>query len=168
MKTNQISQTNQNAMELLVAEEIEQQLQAYPAKVAEAINQIEVATFALNRVPPLYASSKEGLERQKRRGKLEFKKQIKSAVQQGFAAVQRDPLRMSTPLVPQEERELFEVNATLRELADLVPQRDITWLVNFVKEVLTKIANREMSEEDINKLYYQLYYDWSDKSYYNR
>ncbi|MBR8828111.1 MAG: late competence development ComFB family protein [Gomphosphaeria aponina SAG 52.96 = DSM 107014] len=166
MNNNNITQTNQNAMELLVGEEIEKQMQLLPAKVAEFINQVEVATFALNRLPPLYASSKEGLQRQKNRGKKELKKQIELAVQQGLAAVQRDPLRMSTPLVSEEDRDLLEANAHLQKLLDLVPDQDISWLVDFVQELLTKIENQEMTEEYINQLYYKLYGKWNDETYY--
>jgi hypothetical protein len=40
-----------NVMELLVNEEIERQLKPYPSKIKKYINKVEVATFALNRLP---------------------------------------------------------------------------------------------------------------------
>jgi hypothetical protein len=153
--------TNRNAMELLVDEEIEQQLVVYPKKLAKYINTLEVAAYALNRLPPLYASSEEGFEKQKKRGKNDLGSQITIAVRQGFAAVQRDPIRTSTPLLSHEDYEYKELKIALQELADLVPQRDITWLVKFVKNVLTKIINRELTQQEIENLSYQLYYDWN-------
>ena len=93
------AQTQQNAMELLVAEEIDSQICTYSTKLSQYINRTEVATYALNRLPPLYASSQEGLCWQQKRARKELKNQIQLAVKQGFAAVQRDPLRRSTPLI---------------------------------------------------------------------
>ena len=46
-----------NIMELLVQNEIDKQLRLYPKKIRDYINKVEVATYALNRLPPLYASS---------------------------------------------------------------------------------------------------------------
>ncbi len=160
-----INQTYKNAMEILVIKETEKQLKVYPPKAQDFINKIEVATYALNRLPSLYASSSEGFELQLRRGQKEFSKEIYLAVKQGFAAVQRDPLRASTPLIKEEEKEFQEVKRALQELTDIIPQRELGWLVKFVKEVLTKIANQEMTEYDMQELYYKLYYDWSDYYY---
>jgi hypothetical protein len=158
------TQTNRNAMEVLIGEEIEQQLIVYPKKLANYINKLEVAAYALNRLPPLYASSEEGFEKQKKRGRKEFAEQITIAVRQGLAAVQRDPIRTSTPLLSDEDYEYKELKLALQELADLVPQRDITWLVRFVKKVLTKIIDRELTQEEVDNLSYQLYYDWNKYS----
>ncbi|NEO33373.1 MAG: late competence development ComFB family protein [Symploca sp. SIO3C6] len=47
-------------MELLVIEEVKHQLDNYPQQLANYINPVEVATYALNRLSPLYASSEEG------------------------------------------------------------------------------------------------------------
>ncbi|MGK7874087.1 MAG: late competence development ComFB family protein [Xenococcaceae cyanobacterium] len=115
------SQAPKNAMELLVTEEIEKQIGHYPPALTKEINQIEVATYALNCLPPLYASSKEGLYRQKQRGQKEFKNQIKAAVHQALEVIQRKPLRFATPLLSAEEinNEIQEARMALQELADL-------------------------------------------------
>lgn len=114
------STAHKNVMELLVTEEIEKQIENYPFKLSKKINWIEIATYALNRLPPLYASSKEGLYRQKQRGQKEFKNQISSAVSQALEVVQRNPLRLSTPLLETEkiETEIQEARAVMQELAD--------------------------------------------------
>lgn len=88
-----------NIMELLVQEEIEHQLKFYPKNLQTYINKVEVATYALNRLPPLYASSAIGKEHQKRTGKRKYKSQITSAVRRALAAIERDPIKQSVPLI---------------------------------------------------------------------
>lgn len=87
-----------NAIEPLVYEEVERQLQGLPSHLAEYINPVQVIAYALNRLPALYATSEEGWRRQQLRAKKQFGNQIAVAVRQAFAAVQKDPLKVSTPL----------------------------------------------------------------------
>jgi Late competence development protein ComFB len=164
-KTNQ---THKNAMELLVADEINRQIQRYPENLSKYMNRIELATFALNRLPPLYASSEEGLARQKVRGKGEFQKQITEAVRQSFAAVQRDLLRNSKPLIADDDdREIIDARNALQELADFLPHREFSWhqLVKLIKPLLVQLANRELTQEEMDKLSSQLSHNWNDHRY---
>ncbi len=87
-----------NVMEILVLKEVDRQLEKLSQNLTQYIKRVEVATYALNRLPSLYASSQEGLKYQYKQAKKEYKSQIRIAVRQGIAAVQRDPLRRSTPL----------------------------------------------------------------------
>jgi hypothetical protein len=87
-------------MEDLVAEEVKRQLASLSPRLCQYIKRVEVETYALNRLPPLYASCQEGWMQQLKRGKAEFHAPIKTAVRQAIAAVQRDLLRHSTPLSP--------------------------------------------------------------------
>ena len=87
-----------NAIEPLVAQELEQQLQRLPKQILQYINPAQVMAYALNRLPALYATSEEGWHRQQLRAKQQLKEQIATAVRQGLAAVQKDPLKTSTPL----------------------------------------------------------------------
>ena len=93
-----------NVMEILVAEEVERQMKRFPSALLEYVKAVEVETYALNRLPPLYAASHEGLEYQKQRAIREFGDKIKTMVRHAFSAVQRDPLRKSTPLVSEDDR----------------------------------------------------------------
>jgi Late competence development protein ComFB len=88
----------QNIMENLVHQEIQRQMQTMPRTLLEYIEVSEVATFALNRLPPLYASSQRGKELQAEKGQNKLKQEVATAVRQALAAVQRDPLRSSKPL----------------------------------------------------------------------
>jgi hypothetical protein len=111
-----------NVMELLVAEEVDQQLASLPERVTKYIKRTEVETFALNRLPALYASSEKGLQHQYDRAVNELRPQIKSAVRQAFAAVQIDPIRLSQPLQLHSDEE-----AVLQALRDLLQLPDLTW-----------------------------------------
>jgi hypothetical protein len=92
-----------NIMEDLVAEEVRRQLALLSPRLTQYIKRVEVETYALNRLPPLYASSKEGWMHQKRKAGSELPDQIRQSVRQAIAAVQRDLLRSSTPLVREDD-----------------------------------------------------------------
>ncbi len=108
------AQIYKNVMEELVAEEIKNQVNQNPAYRSQKINITEVATYALNRVPPLYASSQEGLYRQKQRAMKEFGQHLKAAVHKGLSIVTQEPLRLTTPLLPEED---LEAEAQLARMA---------------------------------------------------
>jgi hypothetical protein len=90
--------TYKNVMELLVEEEVGRQFKALPTRVSTYVNQVEWVAYALNQLPPLYATSEQGLRYQIQRGKAKYKAEIRQAVQRALAAIGRDPLRTSTPL----------------------------------------------------------------------
>jgi hypothetical protein len=142
-----ISQTHKNVMELLVAEEIKKQLETYSAEIKEIIIIVEVATYALNRLPSLYASSEEGLSWQKQRGQKEFQEQITATVREALEVVAKDPARFSTPLLSPEEKEIQEAKEALQELLDWlwmyqseISQKDVSWreLIKIVKQIVSQ------------------------------
>ncbi len=110
-----------NVMEILVAEEVDRQMRSCPTTLLEYVKAVEVETYALNRLPPLYAASHEGLEYQKERAIREMGKQIKTTVRRAFSAIQQDPLRKSTPLVTEDDRARHQM---LMELAAKFPTAD--------------------------------------------
>lgn len=114
-----------NVMELLVAEEVNRQLQRLPARVLKYIKRAEVETYALNRLPALYASSEKGLQHQRDHASKTLKIQITSAVRQAFAAVQIDPIRLSKPI--QINQDNSDADAVLQALKDCLRSPDLTW-----------------------------------------
>lgn len=102
-----------NAMEPLVVEEVERQLEYLPPKLVEYLNPAQVVAYALNRLPALYATSEEGWHRQQQRAREQFGNQLVVAVRQGLAAVQRDPLRAATPLKRQVNIERVVPNSSV-------------------------------------------------------
>jgi hypothetical protein len=100
METAQIKPYG-NAIEPLIVEEVERQMQQLPPSLVQYLDAAQVTAYALNRLPALYATSVEGWHRQQQRAKEKMAAEIFMAVRQGLAAVQRDPLKTSTPLMLQ-------------------------------------------------------------------
>ncbi len=113
-----------NVMELLVAEEVEKQVKAMHPRMLKYLKRVEVETYALNRLPSLYASSEKGWQHQYEKAKRELHNQIKSAVRQAFAAVQVDPIRSSEPLRGQDNE---AANVALNALREILRQPDLNW-----------------------------------------
>lgn len=113
-----------NVMELLVTEEVEKQLKTMHPRMLKYLKRVEVETYALNRLPSLYASSEKGWQHQYEKAKRELHNQIKSAVRQAFAAVQVDPIRSSEPLHGQDNE---AANVALNALREILKQPDLSW-----------------------------------------
>ena len=160
MKTNRSGNEyiNRNVMEVLVSEEIDRQISRLPNNIKKFVNPIEVATYALNRLPPLYASSQQGFNKQKIKGRSEYTVKITQEVRKGLAAVQQDLLRYSTPLTAETERnidkDIQEAEAALQELADYLPERDLTWknVVKLVKPILAELQEQDKSQINARKV----------------
>ncbi|MFZ4640150.1 MAG: late competence development ComFB family protein [Nodosilinea sp.] len=125
-----------NVMEILVAEEVEAQMQTLPPRVLRYLKAMEVETYALNRLPALYASSEKGWEYQYEKAKRELRNQIKTAVRQAVAAVQVDPLRSCEPLQLNQED---PAQGVLNSLRELLRQPDLSWdgLINRIKTMVS-------------------------------
>jgi hypothetical protein len=118
------AQTYRNVMEDLVNDEIEHQLRRLPTKLREYICVAEVTAYALNRLPPLYATCEKGWRQQRMRAKQELAGQVTTVVRQALAAIQRDPLRVSTPL---RKPDLNSPVYALEELKRILLRADLTW-----------------------------------------
>jgi Late competence development protein ComFB len=135
-----------NVMEELVAEEVERQLKLCPDSLRQYIKPVEVETYALNRLAPLYASSEKGKNQQKILGRKQHREKIITAVRQAIAAVQRDPLRCSIPLISNTELRYQEAEFALQKLEELMEERGLylyqklSWH-NLVSE-MQKVLNR--------------------------
>ena len=151
--------TYRNAMESLVLEEVDRQFCRLPSRLADHLNRAEVIAYALNRLPALYATSEKGWRQQRARGKSELGTQIHTAVRQGLVAVQRDPLRMATPLQFPEE---LEPQQALESLKELLGEQRLDWanLVDVVKYSLTEAARLAVANHQNRQDY-----DWQDKRY---
>ena len=140
---------NRNVMEVLVSEEIERQITRLPSNIKKFINHIEVATYALNRLPALYASSQQGFNKQKLKGRSEYSVKITQEVRKGFAAIQQDLLRSSIPLTSEKEQDTDEVikeaHDALQELAEYLPEKDLSWknIIKLVKPVLAELQDED-------------------------
>ena len=162
---------HRNVMELLVSDEIDRQIVRLPNNIRKFINTIEVATYALNRLPALYASSQQGFNKQKLKGRSQYSVKITQEVRKGFAAVQQDLLRSSTPLLAENEEEIeksiAEAKAALKELADYLPEKDLTWknIVKLVKPLLVELQQQDEAEINARKVRSKSSGLWEDSVY---
>jgi hypothetical protein len=162
---------HRNVMELLVADEIERQIVRLPSNIKKFINPIEVATYALNRLPALYASSQQGFNKQKLKGRSEHSVKITQEVRKGLAAVQQDLLRNSTPLLLENESEIDksikEAKAALQELADYLPEKDLTWknVIRLVKPILAELKEQDSEAIQSQKVKAKTSELWEDSIY---
>ncbi len=122
--SSQADRAYTNVMERLVAKEVGRQKTKLPPKLREYIKTTEVETYALNRLPALYASSEKGWQMQYEKAGKAHTQAIYNAVRQGIAAVQIDPLRASQPLSVQQNSESEVILSALRQLLN---QPELTW-----------------------------------------
>ena len=113
-----------NVMEVMVAEEVDRQLQHQPPRVLKYIKRDEVETFALNRLPALYASSEKGWQFQYDKASQTLHRQVADAVRQAIAAVLVDPIRTSQPLSIMAGKASDVVLAKIRQT---LQQPNLTW-----------------------------------------
>ena len=162
---------NRNVMEVLVSNEIDRQVVRLPNNIKKFINIIEVATYALNRLPALYASSQQGFNKQKLKGRSQYTVQITQVVRKGFAAVQQDILRSSTPLLAENKVEIdqsiTDAKTALQELANYLPEKDLTWknVVKLVKPLLVELQEHDQVEVNARKVRSRSSGLWEDSIY---
>jgi hypothetical protein len=156
-----------NVMETLVDKEVARQLQKVPVAMRSYLDAAQISTYALNRLPVLYASSEAGKNKQLERGKNTYQQDIEVAVRRGIAAVERDPLRASDPIVTvSEETELDQAHKALKQVEELLRHRQLLvehklkWgnLLQSVTYALNKLSRsiliqqrKNMSSDDFHK-----------------
>lgn len=69
-----------NVMENLVAEEVARQKSKLPEKLRGYIKSVEIETYALNRLPALYASNEKGWQIQYEKGRQTYAEEICEAL----------------------------------------------------------------------------------------
>lgn len=151
----QPTQTYQNIMEILVRDEVQKQLQKQPLNLREYIDPLEVETFALNRLPPMYASSVKGKHQQEIKAKQKYRQDIQTAVRQGILAVTRDPLRTSDPLplpINPKDQDAYGVLKDLEIfLAEkhLLLYKHLTWinLIDSIQYIIDQLSGKPVSSE---------------------
>jgi hypothetical protein len=117
-------QSCKNAIEELVIDEIELQISHLPEYRRSQMNLSEVAAYALNRLPPMYATSKAGWLRQRKKAAMEMRSLIESAVRRALVSVKPDALRDSSPLPYQE---VANHARSLAALQQLLGAENATW-----------------------------------------
>jgi hypothetical protein len=130
-------QSCKNAIEELVVAEIDLQISHLPQYRRVQMNLSEVAAYALNRLPPMYATSKAGWMRQRKKAATEMRPQIESAVRRALVSVKPDALRDSSPLPSQE---VANHARSLAELQQILGVETASW-----KDIPTALENALMT-----------------------
>ncbi|MGQ9866389.1 MAG: late competence development ComFB family protein [Pseudanabaenaceae cyanobacterium] len=112
-----------NVLEKIVQAIAERQLQRIPPEAAARLNIYEIMAYALNRLPPMYASSEQGLKQQRYRAKVELSGRIGEVLQEAIIKVAKSPLRGSQPLLPATA--LAERDYALQALREMLGREDI-------------------------------------------
>ena len=92
-------------------------------------------------------------------------------MRKGFAAVQQDLLRTSTPLLAENEAQIDpniqEAQAALQELADYLPEKDLTWknIIKLVKPILAELKEQDRTEANARKVRSRSSGLWGDSAY---
>lgn len=114
-----------NILESLVEAIVERRVQRLDPAVQQKVSLDDVAAYVLNRLPPMYATSRRGLQNLRQRVKSEMTNQIISIVKEALIKVIQSPERASSPL-PFEKFNL-ELEDTLVELREMLGRNDLTW-----------------------------------------
>ncbi len=133
-----------NVMESLVTEEVDKQLQNVPPKIRRYLKPEEMVTYALNRLPTLYASSEQGWRHQRKLAKRDMNRKIQNTVHQAIMAVQIDPIRLSKPISVSQNQ---EAEAVLQALQTLFQAPDLSWATALNK--LHEFKNNSVSIESV-------------------
>ncbi len=130
-----------NILEALVSAIIERRVLRLDPTLQHKVSIDDVAAYVLNRLPPMYATSRRGMQSQRQRIKSEMTNQIINIVKEALVRVIQAPDRALSPL-PFEKFNL-ELEDTLVQLRELIGRDDITWrnVAEVVEESLKSPKN---------------------------
>jgi len=136
-----------NILESLVAAIIERRVLRLDELMQQKISIDDVTAYVLNRLPPMYATSRKGLQNLRQRVKSEMTQQIISIVKEALTKVIQAPERSLSPL-PFAKFNL-ELEDTLIQLRELLGREDMNW--RNVAEVVEECLRSPRSDYPIWK-----------------
>jgi hypothetical protein len=125
-----------NILESLVSAIIDRRIQRLDETLQQKLDIDEVTAYVLNRLPPMYATSRRGLQNLRQKIKSEMTNQIINIVKEALSKVSKAPERVLAPL-PFEKFNL-ELEDTLKKLREILQRDDLTWrnVAEIVEECL--------------------------------
>jgi hypothetical protein len=114
-----------NILESLVEAIVARRVQRLDEAIQQKLSIDDVSAYVLNRLPPMYATSKRGLQNLRQKVKSDMTNQIINLVKEALAKVIQSPERALSPLP--FERFNLELEDTLVQLRELLGRDDITW-----------------------------------------
>lgn len=109
-----------NVMELLIEHEIITRLNAEPDDHLKR-EVVSLMAYALNRVPPLYACSIQGIKAQIKRAKNDYQSHIENAVRWSFSAVKQTQRNPSAGLTRDVYQQILKETRQARKTGELSP-----------------------------------------------
>lgn len=113
-----------NALEELVIEEAEAQYKRLGADIKKRVDLSEVIAYALNRLPPMYATTQRGWTQQRKKAEQELGQAITKTVRKGFLNTQSDNLRQNDPI---PAHELISQARSLAKLRKIFNKEYLKW-----------------------------------------
>ncbi|NJK60200.1 MAG: late competence development ComFB family protein [Oscillatoriales cyanobacterium SM2_1_8] len=112
---------------------------AIPAEVAARLNVYEIMAYALNRLPPMYASSDHGLKQQRYRAKVELSARISEVLREAIVKVAKSPLRGAQPLL--QSTAIAERDYALQAVREMLGREDVSLenVGDVVREALAQV-----------------------------
>jgi hypothetical protein len=115
-----------NVLENLVLSAVDVLIQKVNSEWRSQINLSEAAAYALNRLPPMYATSERGWQVLRRKAKEELSREILLQVQTAITQVRNSRNSKPQPL-PFQKFDL-DYDAALLQLKMILQKEDVTWL----------------------------------------
>jgi hypothetical protein len=161
-----------NIMEELVDFEVERQMKKLPSVVQDYLDPVEIATYALNRLPPLYASSEKGKIEQEKFAKHQLREKITETVLQAIATIREDPIRHAIPLIKEIDLEYQEAYSALEKVQHYLEEINLLYYAVLTWENLldaVKYAVENISYLEITKIHKQelvnRFRKWSERNH---
>jgi len=114
-----------NVLETLVWEETKRQTRRMTNLLSREVTIADAAAYTLNRLPPMYATTQEGLERQRHKALSEMGNIIGSTVIEALMTLSRLPRRIDEPIPLLKFEEAQE--EALKQVRSIAQRNDITW-----------------------------------------
>ncbi|MEI6429521.1 MAG: late competence development ComFB family protein [Pseudanabaena sp. ELA607] len=130
-----------NVLESIVLQESKEQIARLQSVLNRKVSIEESAAYALNRLPPMYATSQQGVQWQSQKAHKEMANQIESVVIQSIMALSKTPRRLDTPL-PMVQFDIEQEEA-MQSLRQRWHRDDITWrnVAPMMEEAITQERN---------------------------
>jgi len=131
-----------NILESLVSAIVGRRVQRLDETSQQKINIEDVTAYVLNRLPPMYATSRRGLQNLRQKVKSEMTNQIINIVKDALSKVTKAPERALAPLP--FERFNLELDETIEKLQEILKRDDLTWrnVAEVVEECLRTPRNK--------------------------
>jgi len=114
-----------NVLEDLVQQEVKNQLVHMANVLPRKVSIDDVSAYVLNRLPPMYATTEQGVAWQTQKAKEEIASQIESTVIQAMMTLSKTPRRLADPLPLLKFEE--DCEQAIKELRLIFQRDDITW-----------------------------------------